>query len=178
MNGPLGDQSYLDSLAEFGEPISVQPREKRRKLALVNAATLSGKPVPPREWLVEGLIPMRQVTLIYGDGATGKTLIELQLSVAVATGTDWLGKLPREGNVLILSAEDDIDETHRRLADIVAGREFGMDSLGGLTIAPLAGEDAILAVSGRSGVLSPTDLFAEVESAVEAIRPTLLCIDT
>ena len=178
MNGPFDDQDYLDLLGNFAEPISVQPREKIRKLALVNAATLAGKAVPPREWLVEDIIPMRQVTLIYGDGATGKTLIELQLSVAVATGTDWLGKLPKEGNVLILSAEDDIDETHRRLADIVAGRDFGMAALGGLTIAPLAGEDAILAVSGRGGVLSTTELFAEVESTVEAIRPTLLCIDT
>ena len=133
MSGPTFDQSYVDSLTDLGEPIGVQPREKKRKLALVNAASLADKQIPQREWLVDEIIPMRQVTLIYGDGATGKTLIELQLSVAVATGTDWLGNLPKEGNVLILSAEDDIDETHRRLADIVAGREFNMADLGART---------------------------------------------
>jgi RecA-family ATPase len=178
MSAPTFDQSYLDSFTDLGEPISVQPREKKRRLALVNAASLADKQIPQREWLVDEIIPMRQVTLIYGDGATGKTLIELQLSVAVATGTDWLGKLPKEGNVLILSAEDDIDETHRRLADIVAGREFNMADLGGLTIAPLAGEDALLAVSGRGGVLSATDLLAEVEATVQDIQPIMLAIDT
>jgi RecA-family ATPase len=126
MSAPTFDQSYLDLLTDLGEPISVQPREKKPTLALVNAASLADKQIPQREWLVDEIIPMRQVTFIYGDGSTGKTLIELQLSVAVVTGTDWLGNLPKEGNVLILSAEDDIDETHRRLADIVAGREFSM----------------------------------------------------
>ena len=172
---PPFDEHYFDSLAEFGEPIPTKPR---RKLTLVNAASLAGKPVPLRDWLVEDLIPMRQVTLIYGDGATGKTLIELQLSVAVATGTDWLGKLPREGGVLVLSAEDDLDETHRRLADIVAGRDFALADLRELTISPLAGEDALLAVAGRGGVLNATGLFDEVKSTVEALQPTLLCIDT
>ncbi len=178
MNGPPFDQSYTDSLTDLGKPIATQTRDRKRKLELVNVASLADKPIPQREWLVDDIIPMRQVTLIYGDGATGKTLIELQLSVAVATGTDWLGKLPKDGNVLILSAEDDIDETHRRLADIIEGREFSMVDLSGLTIAPLAGEDALLAVSGRGGVLCVTDLFAEVEATVQDIRPTLLCIDT
>lgn len=178
MNGPPFDQSYTESLTDLGKPIGVQTLDRKRKLELVNAASLADKPIPQREWLVDDIIPMRQVTLIYGDGATGKTLIELQLGVAVATSTDWLGKLPKDGNVLILSAEDDIDETHRRLADIVAGREFGMAELGGLTIAPLAGEDALLAVSGRGGALCATDLFAAVEATVQDIRPTLLCIDT
>jgi RecA-family ATPase len=178
MNGPSFDQTYLDSLTDLGEPIGAQAREKKRQLALVNAASLADKQIPEREWLVDEIIPMRQVTLIYGDGATGKTLIELQLSVAVATGTNWLGKLPKEGNVLILSAEDDIDETHRRLADIVVGREFSMADLSGLTIAPLAGEDALLAVSGRGGILSATDLFAEVEATVQDIQPIMLAIDT
>jgi RecA-family ATPase len=151
MNGPFNpaDYDYFPS----GEPLASRPVAKRRKLALVNAASFAGKALPPRDWLVENLIPMRQVTLLYGDGATGKTLVELQLGVAVATGTDWLGTLPKDGNVLILSAEDDIDETHRRLADIVAGRDFGLPDLGGLTIVPLAGEDALLAVAGRGGML-------------------------
>lgn len=175
----LDETSFPDRI-DYIEITKFSPlnQGERRKLALVNAASLDKKPVPPREWLVEGLIPMRQVTLIYGDGAAGKTLIELQLSVAVATGTDWLGKLPKDGSVLVLSAEDDIDETHRRLADIVAGREFGMADLGGLTIAPLAGEDALLAVSGRGDVLSTTALFAEVVAAVRDVRPIMLAVDT
>jgi hypothetical protein len=50
------------------------------------AADLEGLQVPDREWLVPDLIPTRTVTLLYGDGGTGKSLLALQLAVAVALG--------------------------------------------------------------------------------------------
>jgi AAA domain/RepB DNA-primase from phage plasmid len=49
----------------------------------INAASLEGKPVPEREWLVRDLIPAKNVTLLYGDGGTGKSLLALQLGAAV-----------------------------------------------------------------------------------------------
>ena len=42
--------------------------------------------MPPREWLVDALVPMKTVTLFSGDGGTGKSLLALQLAVAVAAG--------------------------------------------------------------------------------------------
>lgn len=45
----------------------------------------------PREWLVPDLIPSGTVTLLGGDGGTGKSLLALQLAVSVATDSAWLG---------------------------------------------------------------------------------------
>lgn len=71
-----------------------------------SAADLEGVPVPEREWLVPDLIPARNVTLLYGDGGTGKSLLALQLAVAVALGRSWLGLPVKAGNALFPSAED------------------------------------------------------------------------
>jgi hypothetical protein len=40
----------------------------------------------PREWIVPGLIPKGEVTAFYGDGASGKSLLALQLVMAVNGG--------------------------------------------------------------------------------------------
>ena len=85
-----------------------------------SAADLAGKPVPARGWLVRDMIPDRTVTLLGGDGGTGKSQIALQLSVATEIGSEWLGQLPEQGPVVFASAEDDQDELHRRLSDIAA----------------------------------------------------------
>jgi RecA-family ATPase len=70
------------------------------------SADWKDRPVPPREWLVEGLIPHKTVTLFSGDGGTGKSLLSLQLAVAVASGGSFLGKPVKQGDVIVLSVED------------------------------------------------------------------------
>jgi hypothetical protein len=59
-------------------------------LELLKANSFEGLSVPERAWLVEGRIPAGNVSLLGGDGAVGKTLLALMLSVAVARGTRWL----------------------------------------------------------------------------------------
>jgi len=55
------------------------------------AADLEGKLVPARQWLVEGVIPHRNVTLLAGDGGIGKTVLLLNLFAHIAARLDWLG---------------------------------------------------------------------------------------
>lgn len=40
---------------------------------VINPADWHGEPVPTREWYCEGLIPMRTVTILNGDGGVGKS---------------------------------------------------------------------------------------------------------
>jgi AAA domain len=40
---------------------------------IINPANWEGLPIPPREWIVPDYIPHKTVTLLGGDGATGKS---------------------------------------------------------------------------------------------------------
>lgn len=142
-----------------------------------SAASLWGKPVPEREWLVHGLIPQKTVTLFSGDGGTGKSLLALQLSIAVALGQSWIGKAALGGRVIYLSAEDDDDELHRRIHDIIQSEHRTYQDLQGLTLRSLAGEAALLAIEGQMSLMR-SELFKELDHLAENETPTLIVIDT
>nr|WP_253203788.1 AAA family ATPase [Methylosinus sp. KRF6] len=164
--GEVFERPATNGVARGGKPI---------ELETINAATLAGQDVPEQLWLVDNLIPHANVTLLSGDGATGKSLLALQLGVATATAGDWLGLKPHPGRVVFVSAEDELDELHRRLARMTPR----LESLGCLTIVPLAGRDAVMAAPmGREGLLQPTPIFAALRRIVETHSPDLLVLDT
>lgn len=72
--------------------------------------------IPPRPWLVPGLLLRRQSTLLIAPGGSGKSTFSLNVAAAVALGDGRLiGMEISEGTrVLIVNAEDDIDEQNRR----------------------------------------------------------------
>lgn len=143
------------------------------------ASDLADKPVPERVWLVRDLVPSGTVTLLGGDGGTGKSLIALQLAYAVATGRKWLGRSVSGGGAMFVSAEDDEAELHRRLADIVQAEGASFSDLDRLTIRSLAGESALLAFSDRgSGLLTESPLYAELDRRMADERPAVLALDT
>jgi RecA-family ATPase len=154
--------------------------EARRSLRdrRVNAASLAGKPVPERQWLVPNWIPMEQVTLIYGDGAVGKSLGTLQLGVASATETLWFDQPVKAGPAEYITAEDSEGELHRRLDDIARGTKQPLETMGALNVSSFADEDAIMAALNGEGKLVETDFYREVEAVVKEAKPVLLVLDT
>jgi RecA-family ATPase len=151
--------------------------EGERASRFFSLADLAGKPIPPREWLVEDLVPMRQVTLFSGDGGTGKSLLALQLAVAVAGGQPWLWRGARKGSAIFISAEDDEDELHRRAADVLRAGQLGFADMKGLTVRSLAGEDALLAVESEMRLMKSA-LFDELQQRAADQGPELVVIDT
>lgn len=139
------------------------------------AASLAGKPIPEQLWLAAGMIPAGQPVLLSGDGGLGKSLLALQLAVAVAKGGQWLGMYVPQGPALYLSAEDETAEIHRRITRIT-------DDLGKLTdlhIAPMAELDPLLVTPGpRGGGLNTTALYDAVAARVEELRPALVVLDS
>ena len=145
------------------------------ELEIIRASDLDGKPIPPRRWLVHQLIPEANVTMLGGDGGTGKSLLALQLCAAKSVGGDWFGFMLSQGKSIFLSAEDETEELHRRLFDI----NPRLAELDDLLLVPLAGRDAILAApDGRDGLLRETPLFGTLKRLIEAERPALLVLDT
>lgn len=161
--------------ADYFDPIETEQPEP--KALFFAASDLAGVEAPPREWVVKDLIPRGTVTLFSGDGGTGKSLLSLQLAVAVAGCGVWIGMQVKPGGVMFLSAEDDRDELHRRLTGIGRAEGFDLAALGRLKVASLAGEDALLATIS-SGVLKPTPLYAEIDAVLEKNKPVLAVLDT
>ncbi len=148
-----------------------------RQVACISAADFAGKEPPHREYHVDELVPANTVTLISGDGGTGKSQLALQLATATVAGLRWCGLHIRQGGAMYLSAEDDMAEIHRRLDAICRNSNIAMGDLSPLKIIPLAGEEAVLAAPARTGI-KPTALFAAVEAQISCNAPKLIVIDT
>lgn len=156
-----------------------QPPAPRRSSVFIVASELEGQPIPSRQWLVEGLIPSGTVTLLGGDGGTGKSLCALQLAASTALSLAWLGLPVKSGRALYISAEDDRDELHRRLSDIARAEGVALADMDNLTVRSLAGEDALLAIAEKSGgVLHPSPLYQEIDRRMRDEAPALLVLDT
>lgn len=82
---------------------------------------LENVPIQNVSWLVEGLLPMGEVSLLGADGGTGKGIWQAQLIAYVTAGrTSGFFPQPPEktGSVLIFSGEDDPGKVLKaRLAD-------------------------------------------------------------
>lgn len=159
-------------------PINL-PEKKPDAVKIIDPADWDGRAVPERHWYIDGMIPGRQVTLLSGDGGTGKSLLAYQVGIAGALGVDTIGLSPAQGRVLYLAAEDDEDELQRRGNDILTamGRTFA-DLKGKMRVMPMAGMDAELMFLNAERLLQLSDLAQKVEETVEEFRPELLILDT
>jgi len=62
--------------------------------------------LPPRPpFLIDGVLPERALTMIYGASGCGKTFIAVDMAHAIATGQPWLGRSVKPGRGLYVAAE-------------------------------------------------------------------------
>jgi hypothetical protein len=157
------------------EPASRNPDQP---LPTVVAATLASGNPPPRQFLDAAcLLPARNVTLLSGDGGTGKSLLALQLALATSTASNWIGIEVSSGPVVYLSAEEDQDETHARLAEICNAEEIDLAEAFTLNMIFMPGQDAVLAHEDKGARLVTTPLFRRLAATLEGIEPALLVLD-
>lgn len=78
-----------------------------------NVTRMSDVQMRPIDWLWEGKIPLGKVTGISGDPGLGKSQISASLAAIVSRGGQWPVTRDRapKGNVILLNAEDDADDT-------------------------------------------------------------------
>jgi RecA-family ATPase len=151
---------------------------KSAALSMLDVAAWDGVSVPPRDWAVRDRIARRNVTLLSGEGGVGKSILVMQLGCAHVLARDWFGTMPEPGPVIYLNAEDDKNELHFRLEGIRAHLGTTFAALKDLHLVPLAGEDALLGVPDRTGIIKPTPLYERLREAAGDIKPVLIALDT
>lgn len=95
-----------------------KPERKRSRTAqLVNMSRVEAKSV---DWLWPNRIPRGMLTLIGGDPGLGKSMLTIDLAARVSTGRSWpdsIGEEREPGNVILISAEDDVQHVIRPRLD-------------------------------------------------------------
>jgi putative DNA primase/helicase len=82
--------------------------------------------VPPREMLLNPILPERSLAMLYAPRGVGKTLLSLSIGLAVASGTPLLRwSAPRQRRVLYVDGEMPLVSLQERLRLISAG--FGVE---------------------------------------------------
>jgi hypothetical protein len=103
---------------DAGDSISPSPRRTRW-----TAAELLAHEFPEPNWSIPGLLP-EGLTLLVGAPKIGKSWLQLDIGVAVASGGVALGHLPVEqGDVLYLALEDTGRRLQERLRKVLNGGE-------------------------------------------------------
>jgi RecA-family ATPase len=123
---------------------------------------------------------LRQVTLFSGEGAIGKSIVELMCSVAHVVGGEWLRSMPEPGGAFYIGCEDDEKELRIRLTPIARhyGTTFEQLKTDGFRFTSLAGEDAVRGAPDRNGIIRPTPLFDSLYEQAGNLKPKHIGIDT
>jgi hypothetical protein len=94
-----------------------------------DAEELNQGAIPPREWLLGTLLCREYVTVMASAGGVGKTSIALSWALSLASGRALVGDyVHHRSRVLIVTAEDNMEEMRRRLR--AARMQHGIDVIG------------------------------------------------
>lgn len=182
-------QTALSLIAE-AKPVEQAASYDGFDLEAASVRDLLATTPPQRRYLVRDVLPLNIVAVQAAAGGTGKSFGVLQLAVSVATGTSWLGlDMGEPGSTLIVSAEDDRDEVHRRLTTIIdnywpvgledSSRRSALEAIGArVFVVDRVGEDnRLTAYADRE--LIRTRMAERIIATAEAMPepPSLIVLD-
>ena len=174
----IRDEGYGPEPEPEPEPDDPYAEDEPPKVAWTVAASLAGKPVPPREWIIDEWLPVGTVTSLIGAGGVGKSLTAQQLATAVSLGHSFFGLPTMQCRVLGIFCEDDGDELHRRQAAICT-QYVEMDLLKDFIWTARAGEQNGLVHENPvvRGMLDWSGLFCTIEEQAKSLGARLIILD-
>ena len=159
--GPRASDPPPPGVDEFGTKLVGIP--------LISAFPIDEASLPVRDWIVPGLLLRRNLSVLIAPPAAGKSLLTLQLSIAIAVGMPWAGWRPRRAEkVLIINAEDDVDEMRRRL--VAAAREMGVEQealVGRILLVEVPESIVIARTDSRTKTVIRMPLIEELVATIE-----------
>lgn len=146
----------------------------------MDLAALAGVEPSPVRFIVKGLLPASETTLLTAPGGGNKTTLSLMLAVAMAARLDQcLGMTIEPGPAVYLGMEDSESRLHWMLHHICKSL--------GVSIGELAGRLHVVSLrqvahSGLAhleydGSLEPTDLYYQLEHLIENTGAKLVALD-
>lgn len=133
----------------------------------------------PVQFVVQGILPRRHVTLLSGHGGSGKSTLALAIAAHVACGREWAGLDVEPGHCVFLSLEDEVGICGWRLRKIAAAYGLSVERLAqNLTLLDGVTCDAALAAERAeygNVRLVPTPAMAELADAARGC--SLVVID-
>ena len=165
------------------ETISFQsPFEEAEVVAIdwIDPATWHGVAPRARPWIIDGVVPDGEVTLLTGAGGVGKTLLAQQIGTCAAAGLPALGRTTRQCKVMMFLCEDSADELHARQVDINASLALDMvDVSANLRIASRKYMDNLLVLWDRhTGAMRRQAVWERLRADAVAWGAKLVVVDT
>jgi RecA-family ATPase len=145
---------------------------------VIRPSEFSDTEIPAREWLVNGWIPKGSVTILAGDGGTGKTLIAHQLMTACATGNSWLGLETEQCKPFAMFCEDSERELNIRQASINRMFDVQASDLAHMGFLSRVGQDNILMGFNGGDHGKPTPLWDRLRDHCVESGIKLVVVDT
>jgi RecA-family ATPase len=178
---PRGDLPPVESDEEFDLPVTGPfpvVSGPPAVFAPITPAAWKGTEPEKQRWLAGARIPCGDLTILAGNGGSGKTEIATQLLVAVAAALgDWLGCLVESGPALFLSCEEPEANIRDRVERICKHRCIDPHSADLHLHFPDL-EDTWLAAADRAGKITATPLLNALEAWIAANKPRLVVIDS
>jgi len=136
------------------------------RLPVCRAAELA-KDAPPQRWLIDSLWAERAVGILGGEPKCGKSLLALEIAVAVAAGAPCLRRFPVDhaGRVLLFAAEDAHPIVRQRLEGICHAAGIPLQALN------------LYVITAPALRLDLTSDQERLEETVKQARPRLLVLD-
>jgi hypothetical protein len=112
-------KDWLPSQTTARLALTNEPRQPLRPIGFGDFLNLS---VPPREMLLDPILPERSLAMLYAPRGVGKTLLGLSIGLAVASGTTLLRwSAPRKRRVLYVDGEMPLVSLQERLRMLSVG---------------------------------------------------------
>lgn len=125
--------------------------------------------IPPIDYLVDGIIPRKSITLWAGSDGVAKTMLVESMAVAVAVGGQFLGRICQRSPVLYLDYENPDFVVQQRFKNMTRGPVEGLKVWGTWNTdqPPQIGNELLLTMANEKKPLIIVDPFRYAHGAEE-----------
>lgn len=157
----------------FGRKIAPAPKTF---LARSGAEALASPDIPAT-WALDQWILGNNVTLLAGNGGSGKSLTMLQLMMYMSEGVQFMGKRTRKGPTLYISGEDEQEEIDRRIKAVRKGLPFAkFENFHTICLAEME-DPSLYGPYGEGGMCVATEMLQAIEDEIARLRPVAVVLD-